>query len=78
MPPSTAASHWSDPGASVPTGCEATRLQEAQLADWLMQGEAFSAKSPQGATEEAVILKVPSGAQPESMHAFCTVQHSRI
>ncbi|KAL3137712.1 hypothetical protein ABBQ38_004979 [Trebouxia sp. C0009 RCD-2024] len=59
MPPSTAASQWFEPGDNVPSGCEETRLQQAQLADWLMQGEAFPAKSPEGAAEEAVILKAP-------------------
>lgn len=56
---------WSEEGDSVPNEDE-TRVQEAQLTDWLGRGEAFSAKSPD-TTEEAVILKVFPEAQPEAV-----------
>ena len=59
MPPFAATGPWSRANDSVLNEDEETSLQEAQLADWLVQGGAFSAKSPEVcATEEAVILKV--------------------
>lgn len=66
MPPFTAAAcPWSNEGDDgVSSEEKETRLQQAQLADWLMQGNAYSAKSSD-ITEEAVVLKVLSGAQPD-------------
>lgn len=50
MPPFAAACPWTEEDAE-------TRLQEAQLSDWLAQADAFASKTRDGA-EAAVFLKV--------------------
>lgn len=64
MPPFAAACPWAEEDDSVQS--QETGLQEAQLSDWLAQGEAYPSKSLGGA-EAAVILKVFSQMQPESV-----------
>ena len=54
MPPFAAACPWTEETDSVQNA--ETRLQEAQLSDWLAQGEAFASKTLDRA--EAVFLKV--------------------
>ena len=78
MPPFAAACPRTEEAHSVQN--DETRLQEAQLSDWLAQGEAFAWKTLH-ATEAVVVLKVFSKAQPESvqcLEAPCTLSDSAL